>query len=365
MRQLKLLLAIVITAIGVACTYHVFESLVHGSIHLIWTQWLPSDQTRWLVVPLCLVISAAYFGSQHLLDRKAEGRVEHGLGAPPAPELSNYLKILFIGYLSLVAGASLGPEAVLVPACMCLGALCARKIIGKEEQLLRLVAMAGFIALFTAFFDSIFIGVLSLLLVLKQTKIKFKPVLLITSVVAACVSWITLSLIEAKPYVALPPYTWQLNLKDIAISGALIVAGVFVVAAMNSLHKVFANLKKQGEQLPWWAVSLFAAAGLSLLYLAGGPLVEFTGNQSIVPMFDQAKQLGVVGLSWILIVKILAISWSKASGYRGGMIFPTIFVASVVVAIVHQFAPGYNGIYGIIAVLIGGFIANSKTHILV
>ena len=83
----------------------------------------------------------------------------------------------------------------------------------------------------------------------------------------------------------------------------------------------------------WWLRGLVAASGLSALYLLGGPLVEFTGNKSIVPMLNQAASLGAIGLIWLVVIKTATISWSKAMGYRGGLIFPTVFIASTLVAI--------------------------------
>jgi H+/Cl- antiporter ClcA len=94
-------------------------------------------------------------------------------------------------------------------------------------------------------------------------------------------------------------------------------------------------------------------------------LVEFTGNKSIMPMLQQASSLGLSGLVWIVVVKVAAISWSKAVGYRGGMIFPIIFIAAVLVAIVQLYVPGFNFIYGLIAAIIGALVANRRTHVLV
>jgi hypothetical protein len=81
-------------------------------------------------------------------------------------------------------------------------------------------------------------------------------------------------------------------------------------------------------------------------------------------MFEQAPSLGLLGLLWIIAIKILAICWSKAIGYRGGMIFPTIFVAAVMVAIVQLYAHDFNFIYGLVAVIAGALVANRRTHVL-
>ncbi len=43
----------------------------------------------------------------------------------PKATISSYVKVLGIGFMSLVAGASPGPEAVLVPACVLIGSILA------------------------------------------------------------------------------------------------------------------------------------------------------------------------------------------------------------------------------------------------
>ncbi len=146
----------------------------------------------------------------------------------------------------------------------------------------------------------------------------------------------------------------------------LVVAGFLSIQLVSAVHDLADNVTSKPLKRHSWIVhAIVASVGLTCLYLIGGPLVEFTGNKSIVPMFEQASSLGLIGLVWILIVKSIAIAWSKALGYRGGMIFPTIFLASVLVAITQLYVSDLNGIYGIIAVVVGAFIANRKTRILV
>src|SRR6185312_7764917 len=120
--KLKLFLLTILVGVGVALTYHIFEAIIHNSIDRIWYDWLNTDTHRWVVIPTAIVLTLVYFGVQHFWDRKAEKQESRGLGSMPVPTVINYVKILGIGFLSLVAGASLGPEAVLVPACMVLGA---------------------------------------------------------------------------------------------------------------------------------------------------------------------------------------------------------------------------------------------------
>lgn len=364
MKKFYLLLGIILTGIGVAFTYHIFENAVHGAIDLVWYDWFNTDNARYWILPLCIVIGLAYFGIQHYLDPESENLEEQGLGGLPQPKLSAYAKVLFIGFFSLVAGASLGPEAVLVPACMILGGLVGGLLFAKEKQMIKLLAAAGFIALFTAFFNSIIVGVLSVLIVTKQAKTKLSAPLLAVAILAATSAFLTLKLISAEAFTQVPDYSWHINAVTVFWVVILALAGFLSIFIMNMLHKWFDRARAELNEQPWIARGLVASGGLALLYLLGGPLIEFTGNRSIIPMLQQSASLGTIGLIWILVTKLGAIGWSKALGYRGGMIFPTIFVAAVLVAMVQLNAPSFNFIYGIIAAMIGAFAANRRWPIL-
>lgn len=358
------MLAVVLVGIGAALTYHIFENAVHESIDLIWYDWFNTDTKRWLVIPLTVVISLVFFGAQHYLDRKSEAGEEHGLGNMPEPTVKNFAKVLFIGYFSLLAGATLGPEAILVPACMMLGAFVGTKLFAKKD-VSKLLAAAGLMALFTAFFNSILVGVLSLFLVTKQSKTKITPMLVVVSLLASVSSFYTLKLVSGSAYAELPTYAHSFSIKMLLLLGVLIVAGYLLVIVMGLSHTQFEKVRKLLSKATWWQHALVASGVIAALYLLGGPLVEFTGNRSIQPMFQQASSLGLIGLAWIMIVKIFLISWSKSIGYRGGMIFPTIFLAAVLVAMLQIYDPSLNVTYGIIAVVIGALAANRKNHILV
>jgi H+/Cl- antiporter ClcA len=137
-----------------------------------------------------------------------------------------------------------------------------------------------------------------------------------------------------------------------------------VTYGISASHGLIERLHDLVAKREWWLRGLVAAVGLSGLYLLGGSLVEFTGNKSIVPMLRQSAELGVLGLIWLALIKTFTISWSKAMGYRGGLVFPAVFIASTLVAIAELQVPELNFIYGLIAVMIGVLAAERKTNIL-
>lgn len=365
MKKLFVAAIIALTGISVALTYFVFEAVVSAGIDAIWHDLFDTNTYRLLVVPIVFTLSMIFFWLQHRFDRSAEPTEEHGLGAMPEPTLSNYGKTLLIGFFSLTAGASLGPEAILVPASMILGAFLGHTFFKSDKHLIALISGVAIIALFTAFFHSFLIGMLSIFLVMKQSRAKLSPVLVIAASISAGAAALTLSLLPSKPYVAFPAFDWGIHTSTILSLLLLIAMGYGMIWLMHFLHLLFRKIFTFVWMNKWWAHSLVAATGLSILYLVGGPLIQFTGNESIVPLVEQSTNIGLLGLAGILILKVAAMSWSKTIGYRGGMIFPTIFLAAAAYAIIHLFVPELNIVYALIAVLVGAFIANRKTEILV
>lgn len=364
MKRLILLVSTVLTAIIVAATYHYFESAVHYSTNLVWNTWLKTGTNRMLVVPLCIGLTLLFFGVQHLLDRKSEKEVSEGLGQVPDATILNFAKVITIGFFSLLAGASLGPEAILVPACMVIGAYIGTKLFPNQKEIIRLLSALGFVALFAAFFDSFIAGMLGLLLIGKQTKAKLTLPLILFSALASYTTVFMLNILEGSAYMEFPTHVAAPDMASVLAVVGLLVAGVGITGLLKLTHDLFERDFAFVKEGPWWGRAMLAGAGLAALYLFGGPLVQFTGNQSIAPLLQQAATLGLGGLLWIIGIKILAIAWSKALGYRGGLVFPSVFVASAAVALAQLYVSNLSFMVGLIAVMVGIIAADTKAKVL-
>jgi len=366
MEKIRQILSVVIVGVAVAVVYYLFETSVHSSINFIWEDLFNTDEKRLLVIPLCISLTLVFFGLQHILDKKSETHEAHGLGGGKIDTSFKKLgTILLIGFFSLLAGASLGPEAVLVPACIVVGGIIGNRLLNGDKKSISAMAGASIIALFAAFFHSFFIGLLAIFLITKQAKTKINAEILIVAIIASATSYYTLKIIDPKTqFYNWPDYDWKIKLIDLAIALALALFGYATTFAIKASHNVFENIRGLTVKYDWWVRALLAGVGLSSLYLMGGPLVQFTGNESIAPMLKQATSLGFVGLAWIFIVKIMAIAWSKSMGYRGGLIFPTIFVASTLVAIATLFYKDTNFMLALIGAMTGVIAADKKAKIL-
>lgn len=363
MERIVLVAASFFIGILVALTYFVFEAIVRLAINFVWDDIFATDTHRLIIVPLCLVLSLLYFGAVHYLTPKNEKQEERGLGSMPAPTLKNLGLGLLIGFFSLFAGASLGPEAILVPASMIIGGYISVRFFKKNKKIKDILPAAGFVALFAAFFHSFIIGALSLLLVRKQFK-GLSPLINIAGLVAAASSTLTLSIINGQSFFHFPPLDWTITFNSALGLIAVFALGFGAIFLLGGLHSGFGKLYQPYlRKKPWWFHAIVASSGLSAIYLIGGPLIQFTGNEAIQPLVHQAGSYTIMGLLLIFIAKVAAIAWSKALGYQGGLIFPSVFIIASIILIVGH-VTDVNFIYGIIVGLVGMFVADKWVKIL-
>jgi H+/Cl- antiporter ClcA len=135
------------------------------------------------------------------------------------------------------------------------------------------------------------------------------------------------------PHFSLPiaQYT-QLQLTDI-FSGAVvaaiaIAAGMVAVWCLPRLHQLIHRLKHP--------VLILGVGGflLGILGIIGGPLTLFKGLDEMQQMaFSQT--LGASDYFMLAVIKLAALVVAAASGFRGGRIFPAVFVGVALGLMLH------------------------------
>lgn len=353
MEKAKLLVGSAVAGVAVALIYLAFESLLTEALHYVWDD-LFHTQTNRIAVPILTVsIGMVYFAVREFTDRKELKKNRSLVVELPI--------VLLVGFLSLFAGAALGPEAVLIPAAMIGGQLVAKY--GKFHSHRELFSLAGFVALFVAFFNSLLGGLLGFYLAQKTKKRTLTVLDYLGVSFAAVAALFTLALFSHHGAFSYPPQAKMFTLLGILLAIGFFAAGYAYHFIFRTALAAFTNLYERLSQ-QWYVHGLVASLGLSALFLMGGYLVQFTGNEAIVPIFQQASTIGVWGVVWISLVKVLTIAWSLAMGYRGGLIFPFVFVASSVVAAVTLFTTDFNAILSIFIFLAGVLFADQKSKII-
>ncbi len=307
-----------------------FEWLVDHLQELIWTDWAGSDETRWLVVPLAIAGSIALSltvratRQQRMMPPHTDVLAEVGQTGPGT--LATVAILLLTGLVSLVGGASLGPEGALLPASIALGAWISRfsRTPGPVTELLVLSSIG---ALLVSFFGSLLPAPIPLLIMRRQgialTRRSTIPPLL-----AGFTAWVIVSLIrdDGQGRDILPIDSGG----DLSAVLPALGMGVLAVLIGVLLRLVIRVTDRWTERLNrtwhWIAAAAIFGAVLGALYLIGGESVQFSGQQGTHELYDDQAQYGVAALLGLLLVKLLATGWSISAGYRGGPAFPAVYM---------------------------------------
>ncbi|RZA63620.1 ion channel protein [Citrobacter koseri] len=250
------------------------------------------------------------------------------IGAPMSPVALPGLLIALI--LGLAGGVSLGPEhpimAVNIALAVAIGARLFPRIGALDWTIL---ASAGTIG-------ALFGTPVAAALIFSQTLNSSDDTplwdRLFAPLMAAAAGSLTTSLFF-HPHFSLPiaHYT-QMRLSDI-FSGAVvaaiaIAAGMVAVWCLPRLHTLVHRLKKP--------VLILGIGGfmLGILGVLGGPLTLFKGLDEMQQLaFSQT--LGATDYFMLAIVKLGALVIATACGFRGGRIFPAVFVGVALGLMLH------------------------------
>ena len=255
------------------------------------------------------------------------GRVETGL----VPG------IVAVSTVSLIGGASLGPEKAL--GAMGGGAgswLARRRALGKEDS--QVNTLAGFAGAYGGLFSSTLIVVLLILEVARPGGQRFAKALA-AEIVASSVSFGLYFAIAGAVFLdayQVPSYTfedWQLLAAiPLGLFAALVVT--LLAGFMMGAARLFGRLKAPAIAKSTLGGVAFGIVGVAL------PLTMFSGSDQLKTVLSHEGTLGLGLLAAILIAKMATFAVSQASGFVGGPIFPSLFIGGIAGAVVHQVIPG-------------------------
>jgi H+/Cl- antiporter ClcA len=327
-----------------------FEWVVKHGTDWLWNDVVDSDDVRWRVVPLALALSVALSALMRGLGQPRWtaphmdplGPAEGSAGEPPPPPALDALAtILLVGAAGLIAGASLGPEAPLVALATGLGAWTAARVdLGAVGRVL-VLASAG--ALLVAFFGSLIPIAIPLVIVYQRTG-RLQLAAVVAIALAGLAAWGTVWLVHGNHhgYGAIP--SAAVHVRDYATAVVLGVIAVAIGALLRWFVKRLGVVTKRVQDgAPWWLSAAVFGLVLGVLYLVGGPTVQFSGSEGSVMLLSGDVHYGTWALAGIALVKLAATSWSLTAGYRGGLVFPSVFAGVAVSLLVAGALPDLAG----------------------
>ncbi|MGW1070502.1 ion channel protein [Streptomyces aureus] len=279
-----------------------------------------------------------------------------GLQAKPLP-LFILPGLLVATVLMLAGGPSLGPENPIIATNVALAFWAGRRFAPSAPGELWLVlAEAGTIgALFGTPVAAAL--VVSEALAGRQIKGQLWDNLFGPLTAAAVGSIITSLLGHASFDLGLPPLGspgWSDVLAALVIASAAAVLGMAGVHALPYVHKVFAFLRHPMAALP------VGGLVLGLLGCLGGPLTLFKGLDQVAEIARNPDGWSAGRFALMSVVKLAALIVATCCGFRGGRIFPSVFVGASFGLCAHALVPSVPPSLGLAAGVLGTLLAVTR-----
>jgi H+/Cl- antiporter ClcA len=241
-----------------------------------------------------------------------------------------------VSAVSLIGGASVGPEKALSSMGGGVGSLVAqRRGLCKEDSGVN--ALAGIAGIFGGLFSSPVIVVMLILEVARPGGQRFSKTL-VTDILAASVSFGIYFAVAGAVFLGayqVPRYTfedWQLLVGiPLGLFGALVTTLMTGLMVLSS--RLFGWLKVPTIVKSTLGGIMFGLVGVAL------PLTMFSGADQLTSVLKDASALGLGLCIAILIAKMLTYAVSQGSGFVGGPIFPTLFIGGTAGVVVHEAIP--------------------------
>ncbi|HCR7566164.1 TPA: ion channel protein [Shigella flexneri] len=335
-----LLLSLPAVAIGIASSLILIVVMKIASVlqNLLWqrlpgTLGIAQDSPLWIIGVLTL--TGITVG---LVIRFSQGHAgpdpacEPLIGAPVPPSALPRLIVALI--LGLAGGVSLGPEHPIMTVNIALAVAIGARLLPRVNRMeWTILASAGTIG-------ALFGTPVAAALIFSQTLNGSSEVplwdRLFAPLMAAAAGALTTGLFF-HPHFSLPiAHYGQMEMTDI-LSGAIvaaiaIAAGMVAVWCLPRLHAMMNQMKNP--------VLVLGIGGfiLGILGVIGGPVSLFKGLDEMQQMVaNQAFSTSDYFL--LAVIKLAALVVAAASGFRGGRIFPAVFVGVALGLMLHEHVP--------------------------
>lgn len=335
-----LLLSLPAVAIGIASSLILIVVMKIASAlqNLLWqrlpgTLGIAQDSPLWIIGVLTLTGIAV-----GLVIRFSQGHAgpdpacEPLIGAPVPPSALPGLIVALI--LGLAGGVSLGPEHPIMTVNIALAVAIGARLLPRVNRMeWTILASAGTIG-------ALFGTPVAAALIFSQTLNGSSEVplwdRLFAPLMAAAAGALTTGLFF-HPHFSLPiAHYGQMEMTDI-LSGAIvaaiaIAAGMVAVWCLPWLHSMMHQMKNP--------VLVLGIGGfiLGILGVIGGPVSLFKGLDEMQQMVaNQAFSTSDYFL--LAVIKLAALVVAAASGFRGGRIFPAVFVGVALGLMLHEHVP--------------------------
>ncbi len=367
-QQMILYSAVIGIAGGLVATayYYVLE----GSLHLFWhtlpdfvSPYLPPGIPTWNYVWIATTIGGLLVGlTLRFMGLPGEvAFVVDKVHDPGRIELRQTPAMIVASLVSITAGGSAGPEAPLVQINGSFGGWLGEKL-KLTPVTTRVLTLCGMSAALGAFFGAPLGGALFALELPHRRGLEYYEAVIpsvLSAILSFCVFRFTTGLtIGGMYHFAAIPKLSLMNLAEGTLLGALgaLVAIIFVF--------LFRSIGHLSEYIAHRTILLATLGGLLIgLIAVAFPQTLFFGEKEIATIVETGSTFGVTLLLMIAFAKMLAVSCTLHSGFRGGFIFPLFYIGAAVGLAVALAFPQIHPTIGMICMMAAVNVAITKTPI--
>lgn len=330
--------------VGVVSALGLFlvEAVAHRLEHALWVElpdvWnLDPDSGWWIFTVLTVVGLAVGAVCAFAPGRGGRDSATVELVAPPLA-LAAVPGLVLASVLVLAGGVSLGPESPIIAInTAILAALVVRLWPRIDVRLVVLMTAAGTIgALFGTPVAAalVFTGVVAAAPTGGALWDRlFLPLL------AAAAGSLTMRLIAGPPFGTTEmPAMGVPQLPDLLVGAGVACGAALVIlagaAVFGPLHRFFRRLR---NPLLYTTLGGILLGGLGAL---GGPVTLFKGGREMADLIREAEEYTAAQLLIIIAIKLAALLVAATAGFRGGRIFPAVFIGATVGLLAQSLVPG-------------------------
>jgi H+/Cl- antiporter ClcA len=356
-------LIVVLGLISALVTF-AFMALVHQGTSLVWeqiAQALGIDPRLFTVVVctfggLLVGLLVKLFGDHNAIF--ADLMIE--FGKTGRFDYRSAPGIVITAFVSLISGASLGPEAPLADACGGIGTLASDRL-KLNEQETRTMGYSGVSGMLASFITEPFSGAL-LGLESAQGESRGRQTyfwVLFPSLLASAVATVVFVLLSGTFFETLykfPDYVPVLKDLIYAVPLGMIggIVGLLFMLSLRWLQRLFQPMK--GHVV---LRGLLGGLGMGIIG-AILPLTMFSGEEETADLISHALEIGVVMLIVLGIAKLFATCLLLATGWKGGYIFPILFASVALGMAVNLLFPSIPVAVTVAATMAGALVAALK-----
>lgn len=279
-----------------------------------------------------------------------------GLDAPVLP-LTVLPGLLLATAFVLAGGPSLGPENPIIAVNVSLAVRAGLRAFPRTRQ-------SGWVALAEAgTIGALFGTPVAAALVISEALAgqRIKGQLwdsLFAPLAAAGAGALTTALVSEPSFdLRLPPFGrpgWGDLLASLVVASLGAALGMCAVYAFPHVHRAFARLRHPMLMLPAGGAVLGALAAL------GGHLTLFKGLDEVAELARDPDGWTAGEFATMTVVKLAALLVAASCGFRGGRIFPSVFVGTALGLGAHALVPGVQPAVGVAAAVLGVLLAVTR-----